>query len=165
MRYAAGLAGACTLAFVVAGCGTKVLNSNNLENLIQTKMSAPPFDLNVKNVKCPTDRPVKKGDQFTCTMTLTNGETAKFKVTQVDNNSNVHVQLAQEIPTYVEHTITSNLAAQGVRATASCPPHVAVVVGATFTCTLVDVKGQHGTAQLTIRDTSGGFRITALHSG
>jgi hypothetical protein len=165
MRYGVWAAGACTLAVAVAGCGTKVLNSNNLQNKIQAQMSGAPFNLSVKKVNCPSDRPVKKGDSFTCTMTLTDGETAKFKVTQVDNNTNVHIQLAQEIPTYVQHTINSGLAAQGVQATSSCPPHVAVVTGATFTCTLISSSGQHGTAQITITSDSGAFRITGLHSG
>jgi hypothetical protein len=96
-------------------------------------------------------------------MTLTNGHTAKFKITQIDNNTNVNIKLAQEIPDYVEHTIDSDLASQGVQATSSCPQHVAVVVGATFNCSVQDTKGEHRTAQLTITSDSGGFRITGLH--
>jgi hypothetical protein len=165
MKRGIWLAPAGVLAPVAAGCGEKVLNSDHLESLIKTKMTAPPFNLNVKSVKCPSDRPVKKGDTFTCSMTLANGETSAFNVTQLDNNTNVHIQLPQEIPTYVQNTIDSDLASQGVKVTSSCPQHVPVVAGATLTCALTDAKGQHGTAQLTIRDNSGGFRITALHSG
>jgi hypothetical protein len=164
MRRTFPLAGVLALALAAAGCGTKMLNTSNVEKLIKTKMSGPPFNASVKGVKCP-DQPVKKGDVFTCTLTLTNGQTADFRVTQIDNNTNVNIKQAQLIPPYVQNTVQSNLATQNVKVTATCPEHVAVVVGATFTCSLVSASGQHGTATMTILDDSGGFRITGIKAG
>jgi Domain of unknown function (DUF4333) len=161
MRRTIYLAGATALALIVTGCGTKVLNTGKLEKNIQSKIAGPPFNLTGAKVKCP-DRDIKKGDQFNCTLTLKNGTTSDFHITQVDAKGNVNIKLGHEISTYVQNTLSTDLASQGVKATASCPNHVAVVTGATFTCSLVSKSGQHGTATLTILDDSGAFRITSL---
>jgi hypothetical protein len=162
MRRTIGLVTAGALALAAAGCGTAMLNTGHVESLIKNKMTGPPFNLSVSGVKCP-DQPVKKGDVFTCTLTLKNGQTVNFRVTQVDNKTNVNVTQAEMIPPYVENQIHANLLTQNLNATATCPQHVAVVPGATFTCSLVSASGQHGTATLTILDNSGGFRITGIH--
>jgi hypothetical protein len=164
MKFRFCVAGACGLALAAAGCGG-TLDQGKLEGKIRSLMSKAPFNLSVASVTCPSDRSEKKGDRFTCLLTLKNGETATFNITQVDNKGNVNIKLGQEIPTYVQNTIAANLATQGVHATAVCPPHVAVVAGATFKCALTSSSGQHGTATLTILDDTGAFRITGIHSG
>ncbi len=163
MRYRIGLAGACALAFALAGCGSTVIDAGKVEKLIRDKAAGPPFNLKIKSVTCPSNRPAKKGDKFTCTLTLDNGEAEQFNITQLDDKGNVHIELGQEIATYVEATINSGLASQGLKVTSVCPQHVPVVVGSTFTCAVTAANGQHGTAKIRILDTTGAFKIISLH--
>lgn len=164
MRRTSLLGGAVALSLSATGCGTAMLNTGHVESLIKNHVSGPPVNASVAGVKCP-DRPVKKGDVFTCTVTLKNGQTVAFRVTQLDAKTNISAVPTQMIPPYVERTVQSNLATQNVNATATCPEHVAIVVGATFTCSLVSSSGQHGIATLTILDPTGGFRITGIKAG
>jgi hypothetical protein len=97
-----------------------------------------------------------------CQATLRTGETEPFTVTQTNAKGNVHIAPMNLLAASVERNITARLAQRGIRATAICPEHVPVQVGATFTCTATDVKGVNVKITATILDAVGSYR---LHAG
>jgi len=76
-------------ALLLAGCGTKRLNTNKLEGKIKNGIEQQ-AGVKVKSVNCPSDVKVKKGDVFTCTAETNTGQKAKVTVTQRDDKGNVN---------------------------------------------------------------------------
>jgi hypothetical protein len=165
VRRTIALSSAAALALAAAGCGTEVIDAAKVQNAIRAKAAGPPFNLSVANVKCPTNQPVKVGSTFQCTMKLTNGETEPFNVTIRNKHADIHFVLVQEVATWVQSGIDSGLAARGFKVTSSCPQHVPIVVGGTFNCALALASGQRATAQVTMTNLTGGWRITSVHQG
>jgi hypothetical protein len=149
--------GACAVTLAAAGCGTRTIDGRKVQNQIQSQAAGPPFNLSVAGVRCPTHRAAKKNDTFTCTMSLTNGETVPFKITQLDAKGDVSIRLGNEIATFVEATINHGLARRGFKVRSTCPRHVPVVAGRAFTCSVVLASGRHGTVPVPITDSSGAF--------
>jgi hypothetical protein len=158
-----GTAGAIAIAIALAGCGKTVIDGNKVQDQIKKEASASPFNLDVSEVNCPQARPAKKGDVFQCTMTLKDGEKVNFNIEQTDSKGHVLIHLANEIATFVQSTIDARFAARGAQVTSTCPRHVPVVAGANFDCTFAAAGGRHGTVQITITDTSGGFELGRVH--
>lgn len=158
-------AGACTLALLAAGCGTSVVDARRVENQIRSLVSGPPANLSVAAVTCPSGRAAKQGDTFSCTMRLTNGETVPFTVTQQDSKGDVSIHPGNEIATFVQATITRRLAGRGFKVRTTCPRHVPVLAGRTFTCTVVLAGGRHATIPVTITGSSGAFTPGTGHVG
>jgi hypothetical protein len=159
-----GLALVLGLSAALAGCGTTVIDGSKAEKkitaLVSTKLKEP-----VSSVKCPDDKPAKKGASFLCQLTLKSGETVPFRITPTDKKGDVELAPADMVSTYVQDTITKRLAADSVKATVQCPRHVAVKVGATFDCNLqVPSSGEKGAVTITINSTDGGFQIGEPHS-
>ena len=82
----AALAG--SLALVGAGCGTKTLNTDNVETEIKRGLTEQ-TGTNVKSVDCPDDVEAKKGENFECEATSDAGQKQRVKVTQLDDDGNV----------------------------------------------------------------------------
>ena len=84
-------AAAAVTAVALAGCGEKVLNTDNAENEIVKGLEQ---QTNVKNpkVSCPDDVEVKKGDTFQCKATA-QGDTATIAVEQLDDEGNIRWRL------------------------------------------------------------------------
>ena len=84
----------CTIAVLaalgLAGCGN--LDDTKLEGEIKTGIEKQ-AGVKIRSVSCPDDRPIKRGDVFTCTATATSGETGQVRVTQIDDEGNVRWQL------------------------------------------------------------------------
>jgi hypothetical protein len=116
--------------------------------------------LPVKSVNCPSNVKLKKGMVTMCQVTLVAGETEPFTITQKDASGNVHIQPTDLLSTGVEKTIVARLATQGVKATATCPQHVAIKVGAKVVCTATDAKGTKAGILVTITDTIGSYSLT-----
>lgn len=74
-------------ALIFAGCST-TLDGTRLQQVIadglleQAGVTA--------TVTCPTDRPLKQDDVFTCTAATLDGQTLTITVTQTDSQGNVH---------------------------------------------------------------------------
>jgi hypothetical protein len=155
-----GVAGVA-LAVGVTGCGTTVIDGGKAEKTI-SKLATSKLGVTVKDVKCPSDHAAKKGDSFTCTMTLANGESELFRITPTDDKGNVSILPADMIATYVENTIVQRLGARGVKATSVCPQHVPVVVGNKFSCTITASNGQHGTVAVKITGDNASFLLGSV---
>jgi hypothetical protein len=148
------------LAALLAGCGTKELDSasaaKTISTLVTTKLGVP-----VKSVSCPGHVKLKAGTVTICQVTLQSGEVEPFSVRQTDGKGNVHIQPMDLLSTAVEKTIVDRLAAQKIQATASCPQHVAIKVGATVVCTATGPKGSSLRITGTITDSIGSYTLRA----
>jgi hypothetical protein len=147
------------VAVALAGCGASQLDSKKAETTIKTLVSSK-LGLPVKTVSCPSNVKLKKGLVTTCQVTLVAGETEPFTITQTDASGNVHIQPTNLLSTGVEKTISARLAAQGVKATATCPQHVVIKVGAKVICTATDAKGVKAGIVATITDSIGSYSLT-----
>lgn len=83
-RFAAAL-----LALAVAGCQLSiVLDNDRLEQSIKDGV-AEQTGVTLTDIDCPDDRPLKQGDQFTCSATSDAGAQVEITVTQTDDKGNV----------------------------------------------------------------------------
>jgi hypothetical protein len=55
--------------------GTKTIDANKLESKLPSKLSTP-----VKDVSCPDGEDAKKGNRFSCTVTLPDGSTQSVEI-------------------------------------------------------------------------------------
>jgi predicted component of type VI protein secretion system len=78
---------ACAAAAVaVAGCGSQQLDTEEAERTIADRLGK---QAGTKvTIDCPDDVEIKKGDTFNCEAKARN-DTAKVKVTQLDDEGNV----------------------------------------------------------------------------
>jgi Domain of unknown function (DUF4333) len=90
VRRSALLALPAVLALGLAGCGT--LDQDQLEDEVQKAVEqASQNQIKVKDVSCPGDRELKKGDTFTCKVTAENGAIGSARVTQRDDDGHVSI--------------------------------------------------------------------------
>jgi hypothetical protein len=80
-------------ALTVAACGKRI-EADSVERQIKTGIEQK-TKAEVRSVECPEDRPVKKGDVFSCTVTLNNGFKAPAQVTQVDDEGNLRWRIGR----------------------------------------------------------------------
>jgi NAD(P)H-hydrate repair Nnr-like enzyme with NAD(P)H-hydrate epimerase domain len=73
----------------LAGCGTKQLDTSQIESQLKTKIGA---QTPVKSVDCPSSVDVKKGATFDCTLTSGSGKKYTLTVEQTDENGHVQVK-------------------------------------------------------------------------
>ena len=147
-------------AVVLAGCGASQLDTGKAQDTIRTLVTSK-LGVPVKTVKCPDKVKLVKGLVSVCQVTLVSGETEPFTVTQQDDKGNVHIQPTNLLATGIEKTIADRLAEQHVKATATCPEHVVIRVGAVVHCTAKDAKGTTARITVTVTDTIGAYRLTA----
>lgn len=75
------------LAVLLAGCGGKTINSDDLEQKL-ANLLAPQAGEDPKNVSvdCPDDQEVKKGRKFDCEITTTDGSKVRVVVTLTNDD-------------------------------------------------------------------------------
>src|SRR5271167_2966945 len=75
---------ALSASFALVGCCKGAhLDDTKIEGLIQTELQGK--GVTMKSVDCPPDRPLKKGDSFTCSGVDSEGEALVFRVEQLDD--------------------------------------------------------------------------------
>ena len=80
---------ATAAALSLAACGTQQLDTAEAERTIADRLGK---QARTKvTIRCPDDVEIKKGDTFTCDAKARN-DTAKVKVTQLDDEGNVRWQ-------------------------------------------------------------------------
>src|SRR3954453_2418148 len=90
LRRVALLALPVALAVGLAACGK--LDQSELEGEVKKAVEQlSQGQVKVKDVTCPKDRKLKKGDTFTCKVTAENGATSSARVTQTDDNGHVRI--------------------------------------------------------------------------
>jgi hypothetical protein len=162
-----GTVGALIIAVLLAACGSSststsssstfhTLDASAIEGHIKTQVQQQ-LGLTVSSASCPSGQPGLVGKNFTCTMTLSSGETEQMAVIPNNNKGLYTIRPAQMIATYVQATIEQRAARQGLQLTASCPQHVAIVVGKRFDCTIATPAGQRAILGVTINDHDGNF--------
>ena len=81
---------ALAAAAPLSGCATKKIDTSKAERSIKAGLESRARNgVSITSVACPTSVAVKKGNNFACTVTARNGETAKVEVVQTDNKGNV----------------------------------------------------------------------------
>jgi hypothetical protein len=133
------------LFFAAAGCSK--LDSKVLENAIVTALKAKGVGL--KSITCPPDRPLKQGDEFTCSGVDGDDQALTFHVSQTDSVGSTHWEVDGVIVDQQKKgdSIESKI---GESADVRCPPKVVVMkVGAAFSCP-VQVEGAMHVVEITI---------------
>jgi hypothetical protein len=83
------------LALAVAACQlTLTLDNERLEQVIKDGV-AQQTGVTLTDVSCPDDRPLKQGDEFTCSATAADGAAVVISVTQTDDKGNVNWQVTE----------------------------------------------------------------------
>lgn len=75
-------------ALVVAGCGSKVIDSGKAEKFVKSGLEAG-GTTKVKSVSCPSNVEVKSGRTFDCKVQGQNGQKLKVKLRIVDSKGTV----------------------------------------------------------------------------
>ena len=102
MRSAASLVGVVML-LALAGCGnddstattvpkTTTIDPTRVEKAIEVSVAEQSHRMSI--VVCPTGIKRQKGKSFNCIATLSQGDKYPFRVTQKDNQGNVHYEQA-----------------------------------------------------------------------
>ena len=78
------LTAAALLGVVVAGCGEKTFENEDLEAKLKSGV-ARAGGVEPKSVDCPDDLKVEKGKQFDCTVVTPDGAQRKVHVTLTDD--------------------------------------------------------------------------------
>src|SRR4051794_39216612 len=96
-RHRAGVALSVASLAALAGCGggssTKTIDPTRVEKAIEVSVAEQSHRIAI--VVCPTGINREKGKTFICVATLAHGEKYPFKVTQKDDQGNVHYEQAQ----------------------------------------------------------------------
>jgi Domain of unknown function (DUF4333) len=73
----------------MTGC-TKKIDTSKAERSIKAGLESKARNgVTIASVTCPSDVKAQKGNNFACTVTASNGKTAKVTVVQTDDNGNV----------------------------------------------------------------------------
>ncbi len=80
-------------ALALAGCGTKKLDTGDVESAISDGLTER-VGVRPKSVDCPSDITAEKGGKFNCTLTAPHGTRFTVNVTQLDNDG--HFRYAVE---------------------------------------------------------------------
>jgi hypothetical protein len=84
---AAALSVGALFALALSACGGKTFNNADLESKLKTELSKQAgVDPAKVKVACPGDQEVKKGHEFTCTLTAPDGTKAKVVVTATNDS-------------------------------------------------------------------------------
>lgn len=160
-RRIATLAAAAVGALALAGCGAvETILPGSIEQHLRGV--AHGLGLTAKSAQCPSGEPVKKGQRFTCTLTLTDGETVPIAIVQTDAKGHYSNRPLDEIATYVQNTVNRQLAGLGYPSRSSCTRHVLLIVGRTLTCSITTTHGRHLRVVATITSAFGDFRLSPL---
>jgi Domain of unknown function (DUF4333) len=128
-----------------------------LENLVRRSLDGHRLD--VQSVSCPAGSE-PKGTVVHCAVTLRAGHRLTVTATALDGLGAFRVIASEMLADNVERGIVETLAQRGVKASATCPEHIRVVVGRMFGCRVSYARGDHATATVTIVDADGGFRLS-----
>lgn len=81
------LAAAGAMALVAGGCGTKTIDTGDLEDKLAKEL-APQGGVKPDQIKvdCPDDQKAEKGKSFDCTLTAPDKSTAKIVVTLTNDS-------------------------------------------------------------------------------
>jgi hypothetical protein len=79
------VAGTATLALVSMGCGTKTIDTSDLQNKLSTQLAAAAKAPKPK-ISCPKDQEVKKGTTFNCSLTNQDGTKHTVAVTLTNDD-------------------------------------------------------------------------------
>ena len=82
------VAGCLTLA--TAGCGTSVIDQNEAQKQIETRVESA-LDLDVRSTQCPSNEVVKPHDKFKCHVTASSGESFTVVVRIVNSQADIRI--------------------------------------------------------------------------
>jgi Domain of unknown function (DUF4333) len=137
MRRLSGLIIVVCAAGALAGCGTTPIDPAKVANLMRQVLESQ-FGLHVRSVACPKTINARKGAVTYCSATLTDGRSVRMAATPTTSTGEIRVAPAEMIADRVQSFIERALASRGIRAIASCPQHVPIVVGHTFLCLVLE---------------------------
>ena len=154
MKNLVRLAGAMGVvgALALTGCG-KTLENDSITSGVESKVAEA--GVTASSVSCPKDVKVKKGDTFTCTVTLETGQTFDVTLEQTDDNGTLNIDDGGQVfvGSKVASQLESALSSGSTTVTATCP-NVTILPGGngTFQCTAVASDGASATIVIPVRD-------------
>lgn len=132
----ANIALAALPLITIAGCGTSVIDADKAAEQI-SRMVRVQAGVPVKSVDCPTDRKIKAGDNFTCTVIAQDGTKGQVNVRQTNDKGDVRFNAPFIHVDEAEAAIVEQIKRQAgaTDVTVNCQD---IIVGKTdgpFTCT------------------------------
>jgi len=139
---------ASAVALLVAGCGKKTFDADDMEQKIAdaaTRGSTVSADS--LEISCPDDAEPKKGQTFTCDLVDSNGHPERITVTPTDDEGHFRFEVSRTLHAYeLEADLEQQLAPQLDVAPddlkAECPDYVVPAEGKRFTCDLATPDGE-----------------------
>jgi hypothetical protein len=143
------------MALGASGCGGDKLDDGQTETNIQ-KGIFEQFQVKLK-IDCPDDRPIMKGDKFSCDASSPDADSVKVTATQVDSKGNVRWEPFIVPTKRYESTISQTIFQQSnVKVDVDCPDVVAIKKGYTFECKATERKtAETRTIKVTQTDDNG----------
>jgi hypothetical protein len=84
-------------AFLLAGCGGETVDAGQMEEDLQTQLSADAgVDPEQVSVDCPDDQDAEEGNEFDCTLTAPNGDEVTVNVTITDGGDSFEAEVPPE---------------------------------------------------------------------
>jgi hypothetical protein len=143
------------LGGTLAGCGTKTLNSKQIEQQIITSEQSKAAGYPVTEAHCPSGVEAKAGKTFLCTVKIDGIQVSmKATITSVGDKANITTEPAQPIIN-AKGEADQIAAAAGAGVTVDCgPPVQQVPIGFILTCKATDGTNTQS-VQLKVTDASG----------
>ena len=139
------------------GCQGK-LDAAKLEKEIAATIEDQ-TDAKVESVTCPKERPLKKGDEFTCDVEFEGGGDGEVAAEQTSDTGDVKYELegAIIVPKTLEKKISEGLEEKGfANIEIDCGKKVRKAEeGDTFSCKAADDKGVERKIAVTVKDDDG----------
>ena len=115
----------------LAGCKREI-DKDKAERSLASALADHGFDA---TVTCPSGRPVKKGDMFTCDAVEKDGRKLTINVTQEDDDGTVTYRAADGALVDTQRVIKEAVAKAGDKAKITCPKRAVLLKkGASTTC-------------------------------
>ena len=143
---------AVVAVLLATGCGTAVLDSNQVGDLIKDQIEKQ-TGATVASVQCPSDIEAKEGGAFQCTATAMDGSTATIDVTQTSDNGNLTIEAPLLHAKEAEQAVEASI---GGGTKVDCPDLIPVKAAAVVACEAT-AGGDNATVELTFKDDQGNF--------
>lgn len=150
-----------SIAAVAAACGAGKLDAAKAERQIATGVYQ---QLGVKvDIDCPEDRPLEKGDRFSCTLASEDADNIVVRARQTNSKGNVRWSAKVLATERYEESIAQDIYSQRrIKVTLDCPDLVSSAKGTEFTCEAREPKsGQRQDINVEVTDSKGNIKFSS----
>jgi hypothetical protein len=150
----------CIFALFTAACGGEKLSDSRAQRQIENGIYE---QLQVKvDVACPADRPLEKGDRFTCSVSSKDTDALRVRAIQTNSKGNVRWSAKLLATDDYERSIEQSIQQQRKLTVAiSCPDLVSGAKDTKFTCQARDPKtGKTQEVDVVVTDSKGNITFS-----